>query len=136
MLFIFSNSLKNSEESKADSDIIVNFVRGFLEKLLPNNELDLNFIVRKCAHFAEFFALGLCASVFALQISKKRSLSMILVSIYVILVAFGDEFIQSFTGRSSKITDVLIDLCGAFAGIAAVLLIEYLIKYNSSKKTD
>ena len=54
-LFIFSNSLKNAEASRADSDVIVRIVEKIANKINPDNDWDLNYIVRKGAHLFEFF---------------------------------------------------------------------------------
>lgn len=126
--FIFSNSFKNAEQSRADSDVIVEIVEKVAGKIAPDNELDWNYIVRKCAHLFEFFVLGACATLLYFRFNKGHHLTVGLVFLYAIAVAFSDEFIQRFTGRGSSFTDVMIDALGACMGIFFVLLLELLIK--------
>jgi len=57
--FIFSNSLKNGEESNTQSEPIVEAVEKVLD---PKDEIPtktFNYIVRKAAHIAEFAVLGM-----------------------------------------------------------------------------
>lgn len=112
--FIFSNSLKNSEESHKDSAGIVEFVEEVADKIVPNNEVDWNCVVRKGAHLFEFFVLGIVTLTLFLssRLQKKRRNVIIGAFTYVVLIAFADEFIQRFTGRSSRFSDVIIDVLG------------------------
>ena len=132
--FIFSNSLKNMEQSRADSNVIVEIVEEFVSKIDPNNRLDLNYIVRKGAHLFEFGVLGILASLLYLQISKRVSLTPVYLFLFVGLIAFSDEFIQRFTGRGSRFSDVMIDLVGASIGICLILLLDLIIKKRRSEK--
>ena len=132
--FIFSNSLKNIEESRADSDVIVEVVEEICDKIAPDNDLNFDYIVRKGAHLTEFFLLGALTTMHYIQVGKRRKCSVAFVFLYVIAVAFTDEFIQRFTGRGSSITDVVIDVCGAFIGISAVLLVALMVKKHLNKK--
>ena len=122
IIFIFSNSLKNGEESHKDSAGIVDFVEDLAEKIAPENQVDWNYIVRKGAHLFEFFVLGVFASMFFFQWKPKRKYGVIYSFICVILIACTDEFIQRFTGRTSSFKDVMIDICGASIGIGFILL--------------
>ena len=57
--FIFSNSFKGIEASRADSDVVLGWFRPLLERLFgPNAEL-MDFIVRKAAHMTEYAVLPL-----------------------------------------------------------------------------
>lgn len=122
--FIFSNSLKNSEESRQDSDVITEVVENVAEKIAPENTVDWNFVVRKSAHLTEFFVLGFFTMLFALEFNGKYR--VLCACFYVILIACTDEFIQRFTGRGSCFTDVLIDISGASIGIGLVLSWNFL----------
>ena len=122
IIFIFSNSLKNGEESHKDSAGIVEFVKDLAEKIAPENQVDWNYIVRKSAHLFEFFVLGVFSAMFFFQWKPKRKYGIIYSFICVILIACTDEFIQRFTGRTSSFEDVMIDICGASIGIGFILL--------------
>lgn len=134
-VFIFSNSLKDSEASHKDSDVIVEIVEDVADKIQPENNVDWNYIVRKSAHLTEFFILGVLSMLLALQIIKKRWMAMLIVASFVILIATTDEIIQIFSGRSSMFSDVLIDTAGALVGIGVVLLL-YQVALNIKRKVN
>ena len=123
VVFIFSNSMKNREESSADSGAIADFFESITKKLAPDLDINWNRIVRKGAHFAEFFILGVFSILLFEKIVKKQHLMLICAGVSSAVIAFADEFIQQFTGRGPRITDVLIDVSGAVAGFCAVFLI-------------
>lgn len=126
--FIFSNSLKDPKSSAADSEGIVKIVRNVAEKIIPNNRLDWNYIVRKGAHLFEFFVLGLCTLSLALRIKAKGWKLLSGAFLYVLLIASSDEFIQRFTGRGAAMFDVVIDFVGATMGILSVLVAVYFVR--------
>lgn len=57
--FIFSNSLKNGEESNAQSAPIVEAVEEVLDPEDKVPTKTFNYLVRKAAHIAEYTVLGL-----------------------------------------------------------------------------
>ena len=126
--FIFGNSLQNGE----DSNTATYSVLGFLEPLLRALEswfgpADWFFILRKAAHMLEFCALGVTATCLAdaLYVRFLRPFTAHAVC-YCLFTAVLDEFIQTFTGRSGEVRDVLIDFTGALIGIGLVLGIKRL----------
>ncbi|MBR6559136.1 MAG: VanZ family protein [Clostridia bacterium] len=125
-VFILSNSLKNGEQSRRDSDVILEIVETVANKIVPNNNLNWNFIVRKSAHIIEFFGLGVLAMLLFLQFKKKLWFSFISSLSYSVFVASCDEIIQRFTERTSSFTDVMIDTFGAISGICLILLMYYI----------
>lgn len=133
--FIFSNSLKDSVESHNDSSVIVEIVKNLMDKIAPHNELDWNFIVRKTAHLIEFFVLGVVLMLSLLQTKSKRRNDFVYAVIIATVIAMIDEFIQSFVGRGDSLTDVIIDVTGAFLGIFLIYLIDVLTEYRRAKKT-
>ncbi len=96
---------------------------------LSRTDLDtLNYAVRKLAHFTEYAiltTLGYWACVKALNQSPLMALRYgLLVSI---LFAISDEFHQVFEpGRTSLITDVLIDSLGA--SVAVLVLLKFVVR--------
>jgi len=119
--YIFGNSLKDGAESHESSDKIVEIVEPVVKPIaekLPGDK-GPSFWVRKAAHVIEFFVLGLCAMALGLALKHRFGPSFLgYVLFYVLLTAVTDEFIQSFTGRTSSVKDVFIDLGGAVLGIA------------------
>lgn len=109
--FIFFNSVQAGEDSARMSGFFVDIVmRIFAKSGITDIEV-VSFIVRKAAHFTEFFIQSILISS-AVYDKKYRS-----VAIYVLfiglLTACCDEFIQIFTeDRGSSVRDVFIDFGG------------------------
>ena len=54
--FIFHNSLQSPDESNARSDKITGVAESIIDFIFgEDNDIDTNYIVRKTAHFIEFF---------------------------------------------------------------------------------
>ena len=124
MLFIFKMSSYSSISSNNQSGFIVNIISN----ILNFNDLDtLSFIIRKIAHFTEYFILGLLTYNMAYNYNKKVYLSIII----CILYAISDELHQSLVpGRSCQILDILIDSSGSIISIY-LLSILFHLKNNS-----
>lgn len=93
-------------------------------------------LVRKSAHFGIYFVLGIMCSVFAYHYSKKFLMGFLLGISLPMVIAVLDEYNQSFVGRTSSLSDVLLDGAGALLGtiIALVMLaIISLIKHIRQK---
>lgn len=119
IIFIFSNSLKNGIKSSNSS----NFITDIAYKIFKGDYDTLSHIIRKLAHFTEFFILG----IFSYIGYKYYSI------IFVVATAVLDEFIQLFVdGRTSSIIDVLIDVSGGTLGILLIVLIVKI--YNKFKQ--
>jgi len=124
IVFIFSNSLQNGPESKAASGSVVQHMKPALD-LIPglDDPEAREYVVRKGAHLFEFFLLGVFGGSLVLIMRRRLQKSFWAHALFfALLVAVCDEFIQNFTGRSSEVSDVLIDFSGALLGFAAVLL--------------
>lgn len=122
-LFIFSNSLKQGIDSSEDSAVFVNIALKILNFLSINiQENTLSIIIRKTAHYTEYFILGIFVS-FTINnflINIKMHHLLITSIIIVLVIACIDELIQCFVpGRSGQILDVLIDF---FGGVCAIFL--------------
>ena len=132
LCFIFSNSLKNGEESAEQSSWFVDVFRAIFD---PQHNLEDGVaitIVRKLAHFTEFAALGFSLSALLFVIDRPSVKNAVILPVFCcLLAATTDEFIQSFTGRTSTARDVFIDFAGAVVGI---LLVKLFVKIRSRKK--
>lgn len=96
----------------------------------------LNLIIRKCAHGFEFFilALILCLTfdIFELKLRNITIYSLFL----VLLSADCDEFFQMFVvGRTSTVTDVLIDFCGGVIACITFVVIKFLCNAIKKKRS-
>lgn len=129
MLLIFFMSNQPGEISTKQSDLVI--------KIFSLIGIDLNsylgsiatFIIRKVAHFTEYFILyGLSIRVLNqyIEIKKSRVYCLFIVLAY----AITDEIHQYFIpGRAMALKDVLIDFSGGVFGY----LFNYLI-YNFKNK--
>ena len=142
MGFIFSMSSENAEKSSNTSGqtirVVLSAVPGFEEQpeeVKVNIIEELQFIVRKSAHFIGYMILGILASGLILyygNINKKYLLAFLICVIY----AISDEIHQLFVpGRSGQVRDVLIDSAGSLLGIIIVMaFVKLLIKFNKKHK--
>ena len=89
---------------------------------------DINYGIRKTAHFLEYMVLGVLWSLILMQTRLKMK-SRIFAGIGVCaLFAAGDEIHQLFVdGRTGRFMDVCIDTAGAACGILAVACVSMLI---------
>ena len=134
MSIIFGNSLKSTAESGEQSDKVVEIVRPVIDPNHQMSDQEISFVVRKSAHFIEFFVLGLECALLAYHISRKLTLAGCVCSLlWCLLSANTDEFIQSFTGRGSKVSDVLIDFSGALTCVALGFALGRAIKFLKRK---
>ena len=72
--------------------------------------------IRKIAHFVEFFALGVVASLLVRSCVQDAKYELLLLSVLGFFVPVIDETIQIFTARGSSVRDVWIDAGGFAAG--------------------
>lgn len=123
-LFIWSFSLNDAESSDVQSNKVVELVNDTIERVSGTNVDADNHIVRKSAHFFEFSVLGVLIFV-TLYLFCVRSLkkSYMLGAFVSIAVAVTDELLQlTSPGRSSQLTDVILDATGALAAFSACLI--------------
>lgn len=136
LYFIFHMSSQegaaSSTASYEVSKTLVLIYNRLFSKELSNEALNiliqqLHPLIRKTAHFAEFFALAVTV-VFPLYVYKIRGfLLFFLAQVFCTGVAFLDEYSQSFVlGRTPAYRDVIIDSAGAFFGIFFAWIICYI----------
>lgn len=98
------------------------------EKVQSSRIEKLNLIIRKNAHAFEYIVLALLTcSVFF--INKFRGKGVIVYVLFIcLLYAVSDEFHQLFVpGRTSLVSDVMIDFSGALVGLGIFYLIYYKV---------
>ncbi|MEG0546552.1 MAG: VanZ family protein [Oscillospiraceae bacterium] len=139
--FVWSNSAKTVPESMNDTNIAAKVVEKIADKVDRTDKKKFesynSFLIylRKCAHAIEFFVLGAEIAAFSLIIRKKfkpQNLWNILSS--VLAIAVVDEAIQILSGRGPSVQDVILDFCGALAGILLALLIGFIIASLKGRK--
>lgn len=91
-----------------------------------------NIVVRKSAHFGIYLLLGIISAGFAYNYSRKKLMGLLLGISLPVTIAVLDEYNQGLVGRTSSLTDVIIDGAGAFTG--SVIVISFVVLYNLVKK--
>lgn len=119
MIVIFIMSSFTASESSGQSNFIVELIVSIFK--FNNIEL-ISLIVRKLAHFIEYFILGLLV----FNMIRYYDKSIYIAIMICVLYAISDEIHQLFVvGRSCQIIDMMIDSIGSFSGI---ILFKLLIK--------
>lgn len=141
-VFIFTNSMKNGEESGKQSAEVVEIVKPVYEEVLPalhvqpTNE-NITHYVRKTGHFVEFFLLGVLSllTVWFFRPSGKARILFLSSPLLCGLTAMADEGIQILSeDRGPQWADVLLDFCGALTGAVLTLLIALLVRTLLNKR--
>ncbi len=128
LAFIWGNSLMPEDASSELSGWFGELICKILPIFSPENPTG-SYLLRKCAHFCEFAALGavLCWG-WAMLLQKQVFLYSLACGI---LVAAIDETIQLFVpGRYGCIQDVALDSSGVLTGAACVLLLILITRKN------
>ena len=126
MGLIFVLSSDNAAQSKKKSDNIIDKtvykVCQVLSKDCSKKEVrnKYHYIIRKLAHFTEYFILG----VLVILTVREYGIKNVFVPLIIcILYACSDEVHQLFVkGRSGSFVDVFIDSCGS---TTSILLLYY-----------
>lgn len=125
-LYIFSNSMKPATESAKQGGRLI----LFLSNLFSCDKEIITLIVRKSAHFIEFFVQGALFSGIIFDNYRKNLIYLLFAGLFTAVI---DEFLQNFfAGRGSMVSDCLID----FSGTVAVALIVYIIWYIKKKRVN
>ncbi len=103
------------------------FSKGLSNEALNQLILQIHPLIRKTAHFTEFFTLAVTI-IFPLYVYKIRGIFLLILGeLLCIGVAFLDEYSQSFVaGRVSSYRDVIIDSSGAFCGVIFAWILCYI----------
>ncbi|MDO4748090.1 MAG: VanZ family protein [Eubacteriales bacterium] len=131
--FIFVNSSFDANVSSQHSL----GVREWINSIFSSLNIDIvltDHVVRKCAHFAEYFVLGTLLF-FTARAYLKKLLTVTLVSVLTgLLVAVIDEIIQLFSkGRSCQFSDVMLDLSAVICASIILFLIYKLVNKRSKR---
>ena len=145
LAFVVAHSLQVSVDSWAESNAVAALFDPVLHRAYDlfcavfswaghAAPLTYEAFVRKTAHFVEYAVLGAECAGLAIALSKRVISPYLWMSLFAVLMAAVlDEAVQSFTGRTSLVSDVLLDFTGGLVGIAVVLLVVALVfKRNST----
>lgn len=115
--FIFFNSSQNGNVSHVRSMKFAAEIFNGLAHYLNLNVSKFDILTRKCAHGFEFMILAVILIIFLNIFNCNKRNIIFYTLILVLVIATLDETFQLFIpGRTSKITDVLIDFLGGIAG--------------------
>lgn len=137
MGFIFNMSAKNASQSSYISGSltydILNHIDAFEELDEDRKEKivdDLQFVVRKGAHFTAYTILSaLCFIDIGIVLKDRLKLRFVLSFAIAALYAVFDELHQYFVpGRSCEIRDMLIDSSGALVGILLMIFVDFILR--------
>ena len=135
VLFIFVNSSLPADESAETSGGLLGFINGIFAFLGLEFELSHN-ALRKIAHFVEFFTVGAAFMWTTAAFTKNIGAHIIKPLFASLSVAVIDETIQFFPpGRSSQLSDVILDFAGAFCAIMLTWYLMHLISKKHSKRS-
>jgi VanZ family protein len=124
----FSTETFTSENT---SRVIIPVLRWFLPHAMPETLSLIHYVIRKSAHFTEYFILSLLL-LHALRAGRRGfSLRWALIAILIVAgYASLDEFHQLFVpGRGAAASDVLLDTSG---GAAAQLLVALIVFWRGA----
>lgn len=137
ILFIWSNSLKNSSSSMNSSNSIKSLILSIFE-YFGFDIKDTFFIhfIRKFGHFAEYFILGFELIIFRNAYYKDNKTALLNCFYIGAFSAFLDETIQLIPslGRSAQVTDVWIDISGVLLAFLIIIFIRFLSNKIHSKR--
>lgn len=124
-----------SNQSASDSSSLSDGLLGKIALFLNVQDVDLfvekfGTFIRKCAHFFEYFVLGVLAYFFSKSYSFKNH---IVISIIIcVIYAASDEVHQLFVeNRYASASDVLLDSLGS---LCAVVLFRFVDKKCCQEK--
>lgn len=132
LIFIWTNSMQSRGESTRRSSEVMELIADILEPVGIEVDTTDDHLIRKLAHFAEFFLLGTELAALCLLYGMYSAQGFVNSLSAGLAAAVIDEAIQIFSNRGSSVADVLLDFSGVLAAAAAVWLI-YRMK-NKRKK--
>jgi len=144
MGFIFYMSSTNGEISHQQSTEVVNLIKNTEAKLQTKgenetinkdtineqqvNENNLDYVIRKNAHAFMYMILAFLLSGLFFIFNKRGKDAIVYILFICLFYAVTDEFHQSFVlGRTSLVSDVLVDFGGTLIGLTFFYLTYYKI---------
>ncbi len=132
ILLITSLILLNSTKDYETSHNLSANITEMVTKHDSENSREAEAFVRKFAHLAEFMLLGIAVMCLVQHLKKNYYGGA---CFYVLSVAVIDEHIQSFSGRTSSTSDIMLDFIGFMIGFSIALLFVWIIKLIKMKKS-
>ncbi|MBO6093308.1 MAG: VanZ family protein [Oscillospiraceae bacterium] len=121
---IWGHSLLGREASSEESGFVMKLLAPLLEVIVGKGNVTEH-LVRKLAHFCEFFVFGAELLLF-FTLSKNRKDAFLLALSHGLFTALVDETIQIFSGRGPMIPDIWLDFSGVTVGALLVFAVTAL----------
>ena len=130
ILVIFSFSIQSGSISSLQSGFITSQISRLLLTLnIVVEPKTLSFLIRKLAHFTEFFILGGLVRKSSFELNRKDILY------FIFIIPVIDEFIQYFVPeRTMTLVDMGIDSIGILFGIGFISIIYTVFKKNNTNE--
>ena len=132
--FIFCHSAVDAEVSTEQSDAAMGWIDGILRCFGIEAEMS-ELVIRKLAHFIEYFVLGILLSLTAYAYVRRRGRMLLIALPAGLAIAVIDELIQlGSEGRACEVRDMLLDYCAVLTASLMIMLILYLTARRREKK--
>lgn len=137
VISIFSTGAFTSENT---GRIIIPILHWLFPSLTHETLLETHFIIRKCAHFTEYFILSLLI-LRGIRAGRHETHLIWAISTIALVAAYAslDEFHQRFVpGRTAAVRDVLIDTTGGIAAqlVAALFALWFHVREHRHNQRD
>ena len=127
---IFWFTSYSGEDSSRVSMAVARFIRDLIARnfyVNPHDEfwdITLHAMIRKLAHYTEFFYHGITTGFLMVTLIKKKWISFSSSVFICLATAAFDEYRQRFIpGRGPQWSDVLLDATGALTGLLVFFLV-------------
>lgn len=101
------------------------------------NPILIEFFLRKLAHIFVFFWITIFLFILFNQYLSKRWLAVFLANIGGIVLAFLDEYRQTFvSGRVGSLVDVFIDSIGVFMAVGIIMFSFFITKKSIASRKE
>jgi VanZ family protein len=127
LAFMWGNSLKSRDVSKAQSDNVLPVVEPCLEIVVGEGNVTEQ-LVRKLAHVSEYAALGCELALLCALRRRVRRQPVLNASSAGLAAAVADEALQIVSGRGPLVQDILLDFAAFLTVMAFVLSIRALYR--------
>jgi VanZ family protein len=118
VIFAGSTDLLSAEHT---SRFLIPFLRWLSPQISAGAIDKIHWIIRKLGHLIEYaiFAALLWRALYGVTLSRAKGATLFVVCLACGVFAASDEFHQSFvSSRTASANDMMIDMCGAFVGLA------------------
>lgn len=140
LCWIFSNSLKNAQQSSEASGKVLAAVQAVADTLVGEGKIVISaHFIRKAAHFSEFALFSFlvfftCCSYLCFK-PHAAAIGLACAAGCALVCGAADEIIQIVSeGRAPSVFDAMIDFSGGVAGAFCALLIFVVVKKVVKKR--